>query len=211
MRVAQCMVGQIVSVAQSAAVSYLVQPTRTAPRSDPAMNERTLDANRKCAEWLAACLGFGWNKADLDFLEHLWWLHHDRFGHLSVTTGRARRETNPMSDREDLMNIERVDGLRDWPSPRSEPASLDCGIRDTVEMLQRAAFLTTDSGDGVSKPEDERVWDIPHVAAVVAAVVMVSEAERMAALLGQEWHVQATYSTADKTAVLLALKAPVDG
>lgn len=42
----------------------------------------TLNAQRACAEWLKACLGFGWRKSDLDFLETLWWKHHDHVGKL---------------------------------------------------------------------------------------------------------------------------------
>lgn len=26
-----------------------------------------------CAEFLHACLSFGWRKSDLDFLQKLWW------------------------------------------------------------------------------------------------------------------------------------------
>jgi hypothetical protein len=83
---------------------------------------------------------------------------------------------------------------------------LDAGIRATVEMLMSAGFRTGDSGDGVSKPADERVFHVPHVAASVDVAVMASEAERMAGILGPEWSVQASYSTADQSAVLLAMK-----
>ena len=44
--------------------------------------DRTRKAVRECAEWLAACLGFGWRHADLDFLEELWWKGHDNAGRL---------------------------------------------------------------------------------------------------------------------------------
>lgn len=41
---------------------------------------------------------------------------------------------------------------------------LDTGIKRTVELLRAAGFDTTDSGDGKSKPEDERSFgDTPHV------------------------------------------------
>lgn len=40
---------------------------------------------------------------------------------------------------------------------------LDPGIRDLVVALNCAGWETTDSGDGVSKPEDERVFHVKHV------------------------------------------------
>jgi hypothetical protein len=44
--------------------------------------ERTKDAIRGCAEWLAACRRLGWRYEDLDFLEALWWKYHDERGNL---------------------------------------------------------------------------------------------------------------------------------
>lgn len=35
-----------------------------------------------CGEWLAACLKLGWRRADLDWLESLWWKYHDAHGNL---------------------------------------------------------------------------------------------------------------------------------
>jgi hypothetical protein len=46
------------------------------------MEEKTRQATRACAEWLAYCLSIGWNKAQLDELEALWWKHHDEQGNL---------------------------------------------------------------------------------------------------------------------------------
>lgn len=40
---------------------------------------------------------------------------------------------------------------------------LDPGIRELVRQLREAGWNTTDSGDGVSKPVDERVFDTAHV------------------------------------------------
>lgn len=42
---------------------------------------------------------------------------------------------------------------------------LDPGIREVVRRLNNAGFTTTDSGDGVSKPEilDGDALDFPHV------------------------------------------------
>lgn len=42
----------------------------------------TQRAQIACAQWLTACLSFGWEKSDLDWLETLWWRHHDRLGRL---------------------------------------------------------------------------------------------------------------------------------
>jgi hypothetical protein len=36
----------------------------------------------KLASWLSACLGFGWEKSDLDWLQELWEKHHDENGNL---------------------------------------------------------------------------------------------------------------------------------
>lgn len=44
---------------------------------------RTQKATRECAEWLAVCIGIGWRHADLDWLEELWWQHHDERGLLA--------------------------------------------------------------------------------------------------------------------------------
>lgn len=44
----------------------------------------------------------------------------------------------------------------------------DPGIRETVRWLQANGFNTTDSGDGKTKPEDQRaLGDIPHVFMVI--------------------------------------------
>jgi len=44
--------------------------------------EITTGAVIACAHWLVACLRLGWRRSDLDWLEALWWKHHDRFGNL---------------------------------------------------------------------------------------------------------------------------------
>jgi hypothetical protein len=87
-------------------------------------------------------------------------------------------------------------------------STLDPGIRDTVRLLRDAGFDTTDSGDGVSKPADwyESGDAIPfaHINAVTTVDVMIAEAERMAAILGPDWNVEAGYQTLTKTAHLFA-------
>lgn len=47
--------------------------------------ERTTQAAvRKCAEWLRTCLELGWRRDELDWLEELWWKHHDANGNLKA-------------------------------------------------------------------------------------------------------------------------------
>jgi len=41
---------------------------------------RTQRALMACLRWLDYCLSIGWRRDDLDFLEALWWEHHDDFG-----------------------------------------------------------------------------------------------------------------------------------
>lgn len=43
---------------------------------------RTIKALRDCAWFLSEMLRIGWKKSDLDWLEALWWDHHDRQGRL---------------------------------------------------------------------------------------------------------------------------------
>lgn len=38
----------------------------------------------ECAQWLSYCIGIGWDKSSLDFLEQLWWDYHDRTGRLRL-------------------------------------------------------------------------------------------------------------------------------
>lgn len=85
---------------------------------------------------------------------------------------------------------------------------LDPGIRDTVRLLRDAGFDTTDSGDGVSKPQDwydsGEAMPFPHVAAAAAPEVLLREAHRMQAVLGDGWTVEASFTTHDGSAILLA-------
>ena len=48
-------------------------------------NTPTLHATKLCGEWLANCLRLGWSRAELDWLEALWWEHHDHTGQLKIT------------------------------------------------------------------------------------------------------------------------------
>ena len=81
---------------------------------------------------------------------------------------------------------------------------LDPGIVRVVGILQAAGFCTTDSGDGISKPPDAIEMPFPHVVAVVDADQLVAESHRMAAVLGDGWCVEGSYSPHDGKAILLA-------
>lgn len=84
--------------------------------------------------------------------------------------------------------------------------ALDPGIRSTVVMLTAHGFKTTDSGDGVSKPPDGRVFDFPHVACVVSSADMMTEADRLWLTLGEGWRIEASYCPNDGTAILFAMR-----
>jgi hypothetical protein len=60
-----------------------------------------------------------------------------------------------------------------------DPDKLDPGIRSAVLHLRARGFITTDSGDGTSKPADARAMDIPHVVIKVDPAVLVAEANRL--------------------------------
>lgn len=92
------------------------------------------------------------------------------------------------------------------PLSDAEVECLDPGIREIVVQLRADGFETTDSGDGVSKPADERVFEYPHVYAVTNHVRLLDEAHRMQALLGDEWMVEAVYMPRSGTALLAASK-----
>lgn len=96
-------------------------------------------------------------------------------------------------------------------------AALDPGIRETVRRLHDAGFRTTDSGDGVSKPDMACALAFPHVALTCDPAVLVAEARRFHAFLlatgvnvlppsvGPDegpW-IQASYDPADNSATIL--------
>lgn len=86
--------------------------------------------------------------------------------------------------------------------------ALDPGIRRLVVALREAGFETTDSGDGVSKPDVGRVLDVPHVFIVIKPDAMVTESHRLVATLRsfgvrvKPGVVQATYDPLDGVATL---------
>lgn len=96
------------------------------------------------------------------------------------------------------------------PLPRSIYDALDPGIRDVVVLLRSNGFDTTDSGDGVSKPPEGRVFDFPHVAVVTSPALLVFEAERLAALLGKPWKVEATWTVGEVAVLFVFRPASID-
>ena len=60
---------------------------------------------------------------------------------------------------------------------------LDPGVRRLVQLLREAGFETIDSGDGVSKPEDERALHFPHVFCRVPVDRSLAEADRLLELV----------------------------
>lgn len=60
---------------------------------------------------------------------------------------------------------------------------LDPGIRGAVQYLRERGFETTDSGDGESKPADERVFSCPHVAISTTGGSLVEECKRLVSAL----------------------------
>lgn len=96
---------------------------------------------------------------------------------------------------------------------------LDPGIADVVIMLRNLGFNPTESGDGVSKPDVERDFDVKHVACAwepphgdgpnaleIGRTDFFVAADRLQNVLGAGWKVEASYDPADNSYVLLATK-----
>jgi hypothetical protein len=98
------------------------------------------------------------------------------------------------------------------PAPVAAPVEplaivgLDAGIRDVVLKLRAAGFHTTDSGDGVSKPCDERTFDGPHVCVTCEPMDASVEARRLKSLL-PDWDVEWNCKVGEPLAVIVALCA----
>jgi hypothetical protein len=69
--------------------------------------------------------------------------------------------------------------------PPIDYSQLDPGVRRLVRALREHNFMTTDSGDGRTKPEDERTFgDRAHVAMVpMNANLILSESNRLRQLV----------------------------
>ena len=87
---------------------------------------------------------------------------------------------------------------------------LDPGIADVVIMLRNLGFNPTDSGDGVSKPDGARDFDVKHVACAWKYSPddpnFFEAANRLQRVLGTGWTVEASFSPKDDTYILLATK-----
>lgn len=93
------------------------------------------------------------------------------------------------------------------PTPEPVGEQLDPGIADVVIMLRNLGFNPTDSGDGRSKPDDQRDFDVKHVACSVEEPKMFEEARRLHQVLGVGWKVEASYDpSAGGSCILLATK-----
>lgn len=66
---------------------------------------------------------------------------------------------------------------------------LDPGIRGAVQYLRERGFETADSGDGESKPPEERDRDVAHVAIVTTGSALVEECKRLVRVL-EELHIE---------------------
>lgn len=105
-----------------------------------------------------------------------------------------------------------------WDPPPSDfdYADLDPGIRDTVRLLRSHGFETTDSGDGVSKlSPDSKNYGCepgtqPHVYCSTTCDFVISEARRLAVLLGDEWTVEGVFMASSGTSILSAIKMSQD-
>lgn len=86
---------------------------------------------------------------------------------------------------------------------------LDPGIAPAVAFLQAHGYVTTDSGDGVSKGDDPDALPFPHVVSVVSPSDVVGASIRAMRLpwhtlaLGAPTTIEATYSPLDGVATLL--------
>jgi hypothetical protein len=83
-----------------------------------------------------------------------------------------------------------------------EVASLDPGIKAMVLYLRERGFVTTDSGDGVSKPDG---LPFRHIACVTTKASFFRESERLASTL-PGWTINASYNPADGYCVLFAFE-----
>lgn len=91
--------------------------------------------------------------------------------------------------------------------------ALDPGIRDLVADLNLNGYYTTDSGDGVSKPEVGRVLHERHVFIACDLETMVSETERLAAEYPAAW-VELSWSPGRTPTILIlpdGIKLPKGG
>lgn len=91
---------------------------------------------------------------------------------------------------------------------------LDPGVVEIVRLLHSAGFETTDSGDGVSKPDVGRVFEFPHVFCRVDRDDLVDASDRALRILRDAglagWSVEASYNPADEVAILFCADYEVE-
>ena len=80
--------------------------------------------------------------------------------------------------------------------------NLDPGIREFVRELNDAGFVTTDSGDGVSKPEFARVLHERHVFIVVELDAMIEATELLAEKYPDAW-VECSWSPGQEPNIMI--------
>lgn len=93
--------------------------------------------------------------------------------------------------------------------PESVLSAIDPGVKDIVVDLNKRGWTTTDSGDGVSKPPDERIFHSRHVAVVANISTMVMDSFKLLKDLvdlepGVSWMVESNFSPNDGAALHLA-------
>lgn len=85
---------------------------------------------------------------------------------------------------------------------------LDPGVREFVRFLREHGYVTTDSGDGVSKPPEARTMDFAHVVVRLPDEFNIAaKANILVQLCRRHGYpntvVEASYSTEDKIALLI--------
>lgn len=79
---------------------------------------------------------------------------------------------------------------------------LDPGIREFVRELNTRGFVTTDSGDGVSKPEFARVLHERHVFIAIELDAMIEATEFLAETYPDAW-VECSYSPGQSPNIMI--------
>lgn len=86
---------------------------------------------------------------------------------------------------------------------------IDPGIAPLVELLKEHGFTTSDSGDGKSKPPEQRAFDFPHVFVMTQKDVLLSETDRLYQLLQSKgitgFTVEGNYGPADGVSMIMVL------
>jgi len=87
--------------------------------------------------------------------------------------------------------------------------AVDPGIAPLVALLKENGFVTTDSGDGKSKPPEERAFEFPHVFVMTKKEVLITETERLYQLLQSQgitgFTVEGNYGPADGVSLIMVL------